>query len=707
MPTLQLLAQTIDAYRLAIGAAGLGRVVAVCSDRALTRRHALDLHAEVTTDPQHLHHLAAGRCTVFTTYASLAGPVAAAHRDHAMPPWDLVVVDEAHRTAGDLGRPWSAVHADAQIPARRRLYMTATPRLITANIGREIQVVSMDDPDVYGPVVHRLSFASAIDLELLADYRVLVSVVAEAEVRDLIHQHPFLELAGRPVDAGAIAAHITLLRAADQYALRRVITFHTRVARAQHFATTLPLTARAVGRDPQRLSSMHLAAAHRPSRRRDVLDQLHGDDDRLVVVANARLLNEGVDMPAVDGLMFADPRGSTIETIQAVGRGLRRGDQPDKIATMIIPVLVLSGQEPDLLGHRSPYAGVWEVLRALRAHDARAATALDDLRGRHRLQQPGQSRPALPGWLHAEGVPLPDGFLDAITAAAVEVEGTFERQWQRYFAAAAAYRHQHGHLRIPQRWVSQDGLAVGAWLNTQRRARAQRRLPDHRVAMLDDIGMIWHVRDDLWTAAYAAAEAYVAEHGHLHPVGTYTTADGVKLGWWLTNLRARSDAIPPERLASLERLDPDWNPPWDRSWHRALIHARRFRQQYGHLNVPWRYKTPDGYGLGEWVRIQRQRSVKLTAKQCDALTAIGMNWGASATREQLWTRGYTAAASYARERGHLNVPRGYVTPSGFKLGEWISNIRQRYKAGKVPEHRWHALRELGILATVSSDEQPG
>ncbi|MEU7802594.1 Helicase associated domain protein [Micromonospora arborensis] len=709
VPTLELLAQTVHAYRLAHDDRTLGRIIAVCSDQTITRRHEIDLraeHAEVTTDPEKLHRLTdeTDRCTVFTTYASLLNTVASAHRGNGLKPWDAAIIDEAHRTAGEPGRAWAAIHDDERVPARRRLYLTATPKVITAGAGSSLQVASMDDETIFGPVVHRLPFAQAIDLGLLADYRVVVSVVAEPEVRDLIRRHPYLSVGGRNIDSASVAAHVALLRAADQYGLRRVISFHNRVARAGHFAATLSHTARALGRDPDRLWATHLSAAHPPPRRREVLDQLRGDDDRLMVVANARVLEEGIDVPAVDGVCFTDPRGSTIGAIQALSRALRRGGNPEKTATILIPVLATPGHEPDLLDSRSSYAGVWEALRALRAHDSRAAAAFDELRDRHRQRQPGQSGPALPGWLHSDGLPLPEQFLDAITVATVDVDGTFEQQWQRNLAAAQAYREQHGHLRVPQRWTTADGLPLGAWINTQRTARSRGALPEHRVAALDALGMVWAARDDQFAAGFAAAERYAAEHGHLHPTSHYTNPAGFRLGWWLTNLRARAADLPPERERALRQLDPEWNPPWDRHWQRGLINARRFRAEHGHLEVPSSYRAPSGHKLGEWIHRQRRVQDNLTPQQRKALSDLGMRWDQPPAREQLWQNGVAAATAFHSTHGHLRVTRDYTTPDGFKLGRWVENIRQRHEAGKVPPQRWAALERLGISSHPSLDQ---
>ncbi|MEU1813395.1 helicase associated domain-containing protein [Micromonospora aurantiaca (nom. illeg.)] len=158
---------------------------------------------------------------------------------------------------------------------------------------------------------------------------------------------------------------------------------------------------------------------------------------------------------------------------------------------------------------------------------------------------------------------------------------------------------------------------------------------------------------------------------------TYVSDEGFGLGWWLTNLRNRSSSLTVERRVALEQLDPEWNPPWPRPWHRGLIQARRYRREHGHLDVPRSYRTADGYGLGEWLHTQRARSAGLTRPQRAALRALGAKDTLPA-REQQWQTGMSAAAEFHRERGHLRVPRDYVTGDGFKLGRWIENARRRH-----------------------------
>ncbi|MFE4255367.1 DEAD/DEAH box helicase family protein [Streptomyces sp. NPDC056910] len=193
LPTLDLLSQTIRSWRLA---GRKGTAIAVCSQRQALDHEPLAADVPLTTGPAELAALVGptspGPVTVYATYASLPA-VIAAHRDHRLPSWDLVVVDEAHRTAGRLGKAWAAVHHDDQVPAARRLYLTATPRIWDPDNEQDDgqdTVASMDDETLFGPVAYRLTLSDAIDLGLLADYQILVPVVDNTDLRDWLATGP-------------------------------------------------------------------------------------------------------------------------------------------------------------------------------------------------------------------------------------------------------------------------------------------------------------------------------------------------------------------------------------------------------------------------------------------------------------------------------------------------------------------------------------
>lgn len=351
VPTLELLSQTAHSYASHLGVAA-GVIAAVCGDKQATdaaaelRAEMIDLRAPVTTDPVTVAGLArrAGRVTVFATYASLP-VVMAAHAENGLGRWGLVVVDEAHRTAGRKGQ-WAQIHEDRLVPAARRLYLTATPRIMT---GDGADSVSMDDPAVFGRQVFQLPFAAAIESGLLADYRVAVVTVTDAEVAKLTAARRQVTVAGRAVSAPLLGMQVALAKAARDYGLRRVITYHGRGMAATRFATGLAAAIELLPtseRPPWEVRARWVSGDMAPRYRRTALAALQRPGDATVVVSNARVLAEGVDVPALDAVMFADPRDSATDVVQAVGRALRRGGETGKVATIIVPIFLTEGENP-------------------------------------------------------------------------------------------------------------------------------------------------------------------------------------------------------------------------------------------------------------------------------------------------------------------------------------------------------------------------
>lgn len=245
VPSLRLLEQTAAKWH---SEGRPGRYLGVCSSGQpadpylagiLTMVDTADDLAQQAADAQ-------GPLNVFCTYDSL-DKVVEAHRDFHLPRWDVVVADEAHRTAGDYDKPWARIHHDDKVPARHRLYMTATPRVFdekkarAKGISPNTVIASMDDVSIYGPVVYRISLREAIDEGLLADYRIAGVVIRDEDLRGLLNRLPANTWSGEALRAAA--AQVALLVAQHRYDLRRTLTFHPCIDAAEVCAETLHQTA--------------------------------------------------------------------------------------------------------------------------------------------------------------------------------------------------------------------------------------------------------------------------------------------------------------------------------------------------------------------------------------------------------------------------------------------------------------------------------
>ena len=392
----------------------------VCSDPTAGGRNEnediriSELECPVTTDPSEIAGALDGEGVtrvVFCTYHSL-GRVTEAQALHGALAFDLAIADEAHRTTGAiLGERRSSVarkvdfqefHDDARLQARKRLYMTATPRLYTERsrsklAERGVEVVDMGDYDVYGPELHRLPFAKAVDHEMLSDYRVIVLGVSEGSVTEGLRrrleeidtstkrsQAPTTNDMTRVLGVSLAVNGVTEGKGLEQPAqLPRTMAFANSIARSKWYAEALmeSQVLRATTRRMQTGRAMKVAARHLDAsasalRRNQELRALaEADrDEECRVVCNVKLFTEGVDVPSLDAVAFLDPRDSQVDVVQAVGRVMRKA--PGKrFGYIIIPVVVEPGRDVAAALERGTegYGTVGRVLRALQAHDGRLA----------------------------------------------------------------------------------------------------------------------------------------------------------------------------------------------------------------------------------------------------------------------------------------------------------------------------------------------
>lgn len=696
LPTIELLVQTLESYRAATDKS-LGTVVAVCSDSTIAELEMLagEPDVVVTTNTAELADAVAGRgrVTVLSTYASLP-VIAAAHAHHDLAKWDLVVVDEAHRTTGKADGPWKVVHHDARIPARRRLYMTATPRVSTS---ADEAVVSMDDHAIFGEVSYRLPFSRAINMGLLADYRVVVPVITSEEIHQLIRDQGLaMRLGGSEVAPGVLAGQIAVLRSMTEYGVRRAISYHHRVADAKVWAHTLPATAALMPGGAIDLWAGHVSGAQPPHLRRRILERLASSEDETVVISNARVLNEGVDVPAVDAVVFSRPRESAIDTIQALGRALRTGGRTDKIATVVVPLLLAEGESPEAALEGSEWEPVWQVLRALRDHDDRLDEALKVQRaklGQGTLFDITTREVKLPPWLHVQGVDVPDSFARAVTIRAVRASTP---SWEEFYGAAVAYRDVQGNVEIPVDWVTAEGLRLGDWWRRQKVAFNAATLEPDRTERLEQLGIIWDTLTEQWSRTYGDLRAYVEGGGDLLdiPDDLLAPSTGVVLTNWCAQQRARRaiGKVSEDRIALLNEIGFIWDPAEAR-WMRRYHELKAIHDDRGTL-----LRLPAGSREAVWLEnqiVNARRGNGLSKEKIALLAGLGIDVLADRTR-QLWLRTFEELKAFHAEEGHWTVPDDMRTLDDVRLRAWQSTQRKSKASGSLAPDLIAMLDRIGF-----------
>ena len=268
------------------------------------------------------------------------------------------------------------------------------------------------------------------------------------------------------------------------------------------------------------------------------------------------------------------------------------------------------------------------------------------------------------------------------------LENSLSSTWDHYFAAASTYYAEHGNLKVPLRYKTPGGLSLGDWVQTQRQIRKGKRtfgtLTQQQIERLDSIGMVWETRSETaWARGLEAARRYRQQYGDLQVPSAYKDADGFALGNWIRNTRSRfgSGGLKESQIRELDALGMVWN-SIDAKWERCYAEAALYYEKHGSLNLAPKYVSPSGIRLGAWVENQRAYYLKgeLSDDKIRRLEAIGMLWEGRNDRQ--WLKAYEAAARYFQQYGDLNVPYQYVSPEGIRLGYWVVRQRAAYK-GRV------------------------
>lgn len=398
------------------------------------------------------------------------------------------------------------------------------------------------------------------------------------------------------------------------------------------------------------------------------------ESEHLKLLFSINMLNEGVHVRGVSGVVLFRQTESPIIYKQQIGRALTTGTQRTPL------ILDVVNNFDSLSSYGTIQSEMDEAAERLR-------------RGKRNDE------------IITEKLTVVEQVRDAAELFR-QLERSLSTTWDAYYAAAQAYFLKHGDLLIPSRYVNEEGLCLGLWLRRQRRNRAQ--LSQGQIERLEHIGVEWgQYADAAWRKGYQHAMQFYRENGHLLPESTYVCKDGYPLGIWIRRMRQQKNGtiqvtkLTEHRIAELEALGMVWD-VYDENWTRGYAEAKAYFEKHGHLNVPVKFRTKDGYALGNWINSQRQAKSgkfqhrKLTAEQIRQLEAIGMVWRRS--RDERWNDFYSAAQAYYRKNGSLEMPVQYKTQDGSCLGMWVYDQKRNWKSGKMdnPE-RYARLAEIGMF----------
>lgn len=391
------------------------------------------------------------------------------------------------------------------------------------------------------------------------------------------------------------------------------------------------------------------------------------------------MLNEGVHIDDIDGVILLRPTVSPIIYKQQIGRALSTGKKDNSVIFDIvlnIDNLYSIGEiEEEMQISTAYYRSLGEEDRIVNEH----FEIIDEVKNCRELFD--------------------------------KLENILTASWDIMYECAKEFFKKNGNLEVPARYKTSEGYALGHWIHNQRsiyKGILKGTLTKEQISKLDAIGMRWMMYTDYtWEVNFNAAKSYYEKNGNLDVSTRYITEDGIPLGGWLNSLRTweRAGAHPKyltqKRKEQLESIGMIWN-KIDFYWEKNYLAAAEYYREYGNLLVPAQYVSPDGVCLGSWIaRLRGLRSGKIkrgtppSAEQIERLNLIGMDWNTNL--ERMWNEVYSEAQDYYKKNGNLSVPNSYRTKKGFHLAQWINNQRKYYKAGTLLPERKKLLDAIGFV----------
>ena len=475
------------------------------------------------------------------------------------------------------------------------------------------------------------------------------------------------------------------------------------------------------------------------------------ESDRLKLLFCIDMLNEGVHVEGISGVILFRPTISPIIYKQQIGRALTAGDnsaplildvvnnfeglcsiaglqgemqeavyrlnangEGDRIITERFEVVEqmhdcrvlferlqasLSSSWDHYFSEASIYYAEHGNLNIPKRYTTPAGLSLGEWLTTQRRVRAGQ----IPGNLTEQQIAR----LDSI---GMEWGNRNDAAWERGLEKARKFREQFGNLQVPAKYRTKNGYLLGRWINNARKCRNDGKLTEERIRQLDQLGMIWSVFDAKWEQGYALAMNYAAEHGDLNVPVNYTTEEGEKLGAWILNQRTAytKEMLSQDQIGRLEKIGIYWGNRNERQWNEVYGAAKRYFEANGNLDVPVAYVSPEGYALGKWVRRQQyayrnpeKSNAILSQERIELLDAIGMQW----ENPDPWQHRYELAQEYKRCHGNLDIPAKYKTADGIWLSRWVYNQKRLLQSGseKLSEEQKKKLKELlGYYVKISA-----
>lgn len=703
-PSLQLLRQTKQSWQKSGNLKGRNWLV-ICSDETAgddfdsDQTEVLDLGFAVTTSPSEISAFltANDSFVIFSTYQSSEN-LSQGARSWGQE-FDLVIADECHRTVGSRDSNFGIVLDDKLIPSKKKLFMTATPRTISPKLRiaakeNDVEVSSMDDPDVYGEVLFQYTFAEAIYAGYLAKYEIVVAAMDQKSIGGLVHQ----------TGKTPFANEVIVLKALKDFVVNSAITYHSRLSAAEKFSRSIKTVNDLMPTEyKSRLGTGYVNGQMRTRQKSNLLRKLQDvQEGEKYLLTNARCLTEGIDVPNLDAVCFVDPRTSMVDIVQAVGRVLRKGSNPNKVGKIIIPIFVDDLSDPDLEFSHTKFAGLWKVICALETHDESLKDEMANLR--LGLSKSPGSIVMLPEGLK---ISVPANVTDIgkfVNSISVKIVERVTSDWELGYSHLKAYAELVDDSNPTTITKDQFDFPIGVWCSTQRSARRGKNrglLTRERIKKLDELGFIWDPLETSWKEGFESLKKYKIEFGNTNPPSSTRYLENYRLGQWvqLQRLSLKQGTLNSEKEKLLRDIGFDFNPLASKQ-EELFEKFQEYFDKFGTVNVPTKYVSPDGFKLGsalDRVRQSKKNSLESRDQVIEFLESKDIVWNVKEVlTEESFKKAIFELDEFLKTHSVDEIKQKLILDSGFKLGGWVERMRAKKTSGKLSLNHEIQLQARGI-----------
>jgi len=641
--------------------------------------HTYEVDTRVTTDPIVVKGFlddTNGSSVLFSTYHSLN--VIAEAISGSTFEFDFVFCDEAHKTAGIGNNQFSLVHNNAALPAKYRLYATATPRIVKESLKKKLgddlkYAYDMNDPEVFGPEFHRMTFKDAIEKDILVDYQIIAVGVGDKELQEYIQRSNFVDI---NLSIDEIANNYALDYVMENYKAKHALSFHSRIKYAKEFAERHALI------NPQ-VESFSVSGEQPTSHRNLILDAFKNAEQGLV--ANARCLTEGVDVPAIDLVYFCDPRNSKVDIVQAVGRALRK-KQGKKMGYVVVPIYHTEKNNIEDAVQESAFKNLLQVVRALCEQDERLQDEINQIAFAKGARQNTKLTIDIVGFQEESDILILRGFEEQLKKSIFDqVINKASNNWDIWYYELKTYLLQHNNY--PKKEKNNE---LYGWVSQQRTRKNKNQLSSEQVRKLNEINFVWAAVANEWERMFEVFASYALDN--VFP--PFKDFDGAELVRWYNR---QIGYIQNQSILSVDQIErfQEINAKFkgaaiEKKWLVRFEQLKAFRELHPNAWPQPRSEDTTIKKIGVFCQQMRERSrdEELSDYWKESLESIGFNFEG---KVEEWENKFYHVKTLIEK--HQSISAFDI---GYNEYQWVNRNKKEYENGKLSDSQMEKMRQLNL-----------